>query len=198
MMISWWHHSAVVLGKEMLLFKLQVNKGWRGLCSWSSCAISDEQCFLALSASPSYSHLCVIKLEVKHPDFRGTLVPHDKKPVTLYRAGKGPIEPRYQRSERDCFTGGWGQWKSFCVAEHLDYCTVMWSGTWSGFRVFQSLNEDWLLKGGPKPSGEDVGAGLIWEAQAVPAWGFTWPSEINTKTSLVMLTARQSRLRNVL
>jgi hypothetical protein len=84
------------------------------------------------------------------------------------------------------------------VAEHLDYCTVMWSGTWSGFRVFQSLNEDWLLKGGPKPSGEDVGAGLIWEAQAVPAWGFTWPSEINTKTSLVMLTARQSRLRNVL
>lgn len=142
--------------------------------------------------SPSCSHLCIIKLDAEDPVLGGTLVPHDKKPVTLYRAGQA-IKPRDQRSGRDCFTAGWGQWKSFCVTEHLDYHKVLWSGTWSGFRVFQRLNEDWLLKGGPKPSGQDVCAGLTWEAQAILAWSFTWSSEINTETSLVLLTARQSR-----
>lgn len=61
-------------------------------------------------------------------------MPHDKKPVTLYRMGKG----QWSLDTKS----GRGPWKSLCVAEHLDYGTVLWSGTWSVFRIFQSLNED--------------------------------------------------------
>lgn len=56
--------------------------------------------------------------------------------------------------------------------------------------MFRGLDEDYLLKGGTKLSGQDVIAGLMWGAQVTRGGGSAWTFEINTQTSFVMLAAR--------